>query len=134
MIVSTSSLNAAIAMSRALFQLARPYDNNNDIAQYYCGWINHPITNQSAINLPTMSIPISENANEHQLDIIFQLFIDQGIMDKSELFALQSAIIENRGKRIIPTDFLSLIPSFANRVMTDEEARINGWFHEVENN
>lgn len=131
MIVPTSSQDAAIAMSRALFQLARPQDSDGDVARYYCGWVEHPATGQHAINLPTMPIATSPDADPHALDAIFQPFVDGGQMDAGELTALQAAITANRGGRIVQLDFLSLLPSFAVTALTDEQAAAAGWFDEA---
>ena len=128
MIVPTSSQNAAIAMSRALFQLARPQDSDGDVARYYCGWVEHPATGQHAINLPTMPIASSPDADPHALDAIFQPFIDAEWMDASELAALQAAIVANRGQRVVPLEFLAILPSFAATALTDEQAAAAGWF------
>lgn len=81
MLIPASSENAAIALSRALFQLARPHDATGDVARYYCGWLQHPTTGQWAINLPSMSLATSPDADPHGLDGIFQPFVDAGQMD-----------------------------------------------------
>lgn len=131
MIVPTSSQDAAIAMSRALFQLARPHDAAGYVARYYCGWMTHPTTGQTAINLPTMPIASTPDADPHALDAIFQPFVDGGQMDASELAALQAAIVANRGGRVVPLSFLALLPSFAATALTDEQAAAAGWFDEA---
>ena len=130
MLIPTSSQNAAIALSRALFQLARPHDTAGDVARYYCGWLQHPTAGQWAINLPSMSLATSPDADPHGLDGIFQPFVDAGAMDASELTALQTAIAAYRGQRIVPVEFLALLPSFAAQALSDAEAESAGWFAE----
>ncbi|MCB0070016.1 MAG: hypothetical protein KDE20_01100 [Caldilineaceae bacterium] len=131
MLIPTSSRNAAIALSRALFRLARTHDEAGDVARYYCGWLQHPTTEQWAINLPSMSLATSSDADPHGLDAIFQPFVDAGQMDASELVALQAAIAAHRGQRIVPVEFLALLPSFATQALTDAEAAAAGWFAEA---
>lgn len=131
MLIPTSSQNAAIALSRALFRLARTHDEAVDVARYYCGWIQHPTTGQWAINLPSMSLATSPAADPHGLDGIFQPFVDAGQMDASELAALQAAIAAYRGQRIVPVEFLALLPSFAATALSDAEAEAAGWFAEA---
>lgn len=131
MLVPASSEQAAIALSRALFQLARPHDAAGDVARYYCGWMQHPTTGQWAINLPTMPLATSPDADPHALDAIFQPFVDAGAMEASELAALQAAIAANRGQRIVPLEFLALLPSFAAQALSDAEAEAAGWFGEA---
>ena len=132
MLIPTSSQQAAIALSRALFQLARPHDAAGDVARYYCGCLQHPVTSQWAINLPAMSLATSPDADPHGLDAIFQPFVEAEQMDASELAALQAAITANRGERVVPLQFLALLPSFAATALTDEEAEAAGWFAEAE--
>lgn len=127
-LVPTSSQQAAIAMSRALFQLSRPHDAEGDVARYYCGWLQHPTNGQWAINLPMMPLATSPDADPHALDAIFQPFVDSGQMEASELAALQAAIVANRGGRIVPVEFLALLPSFAAQALTDEQAKAAGWY------
>ena len=130
MLIPASSQNAAIALSRALFRLARTHDEAGDVARYYCGWLQHPATGQWAINLPSMSLATSPDADPHELDGIFQPFVDAGQMDASELAALQASITANRGERVVPLQFLALLPSFAATALTDEQAGAAGWFAE----
>jgi len=128
MIVPTSSETAAIALSRRLFQLARPADSTGDVARYFCGWLQHPQTEQWALNIPDMPLWIAPDADANRLDAIFTPWVNAGHMRAAELAALQSAIIASRGVQIVPLEFLALLPLFAAQSLTDKAAREAGWF------
>ena len=49
-------------------------------------------------------------------------------MDAAELAALQAAIAAYRGQRIVPVEFLALLPSFAAQALSAAEAEAAGWF------
>ena len=88
---------------------------------------NGTVGNQSAINVVSdVARRRPARAGRH-----FPAFRGRWADGPSELTALQAAIAAYQGQRIVPVEFLALLPSFAATALTDEQAEAAGWFAEA---
>ena len=123
-----TSEQRAIAISRELFRIQRPIDQQNDATLYLFGWIKHPTKDPNYVDTVNAALQIDTNQviyvhPDNDLTNLIALFPELSQAEKDGL----AAFIESQQmflfKYIIPSDVT---------VFTYEQMKEAGWFTENE--
>jgi hypothetical protein len=123
-----TSEQRAIAISRELFRIQRPIDQQNDATLYLFGWIKHPTKDPNYIDTVNAALQIDTNHiiyvhPDNDLTNLIALFPELSQQERDGL----AAFIESQEmflfKYIIPSDVT---------VFTYEQMKDAGWFPEEE--
>jgi hypothetical protein len=123
-----TSEQRAIAISRELFRIQRPINQQNDATLYLFGWINHPTKDPNYIDTVNAALQIDTNQviyvhPDNDLTNLIALFPELSQAEKDGL----AAFIESQQmflfKYIIPSDVT---------VFTEAEMKAAGWLPEAE--
>jgi hypothetical protein len=123
-----TSEQRAIAISRELFRIQRPIDQQNDATLYLFGWIKHPTKDPNYIDTLNAALQINTNQviyvhPENNLTNLIALFPELSQAEKDGL----AAFIESQQS----FEFRYIVPSGV-KVYTYEEMKEDGWFPENE--
>jgi len=123
-----TSEQRAIAISRELFRIQRPIDQQNDATLYLFGWIKHPTKDPNYIDTVNAALQIDTNQviyvhPDNDLTQLIALFPELSQAEKDGL----AAFIESQQmflfKYIIPSDVT---------VFTEAEMKAAGWLPDPE--
>jgi hypothetical protein len=123
-----TSEKRAIAISRELFRIQRPINQQNDATLYLFGWIKHPTKDPNYTDTVNAALQIDTNQviyvhPDNDLTNLIALFPELSQTEKDGL----AAFIESQQmflfKYIIPSDV---------KVLTEAEMKASGWFPEIE--
>jgi hypothetical protein len=123
-----TSQQRAIAISRELFRIQRPIDQQNDATLYLFGWIKHPTKDPNYIDTVNAALQINTNQviyvhPDNDLTNLIALFPELSQTEKDGL----AAFIESQ--QSFP--FQYIIPQ-GTTVFTYEQMKEAGWFPEIE--
>ena len=123
-----TSEERAIAISRELFRIQRPIDQQNDATLYLFGWVKHPTKDSTYADTVNVALQIDTNQviyvhPDNDLTNLIALFPELSQTEKDGL----AAFIESQQmflfKYIIPSDVT---------VFTEAEMKAAGWLPEPE--
>ena len=123
-----TSEERAISISRELFRIQRPIDQQNDATLYLFGWIKHPTKDPNYIDTVNAALQIDTNQviyvhPDNDLTNLIALFPELSQAEKDGL----AAFIESQQmflfKYIIPSDVT---------VFTEAEMKSAGWLPDPE--
>jgi hypothetical protein len=123
-----TSEQRAIAISRELFRIQRPIDQQNDATLYLFGWIKHPTKDSNYVDTVNAALQIDTNQviyvhPDNDLTNLIALFPELSQAEKDGL----AAFIESQQMFL----FKYIIPSDVN-VFTEAEMKAAGWLPEPE--
>jgi hypothetical protein len=123
-----TSEQMAIAISRELFRIQRPIDQQNDATLYLFGWIKHPTKDPTYADTVNVALQIDTNQviyvhPDNNLTNLIALFPELSQAEKDGL----AAFIESQQMFL----FKYIIPSDVN-VFTESEMKQAGWLPEPE--
>ena len=123
-----TSQQRAIAISRELFRIQRPIDQQNDATLYLFGWIKHPTKDPNYVDTVNAALQINTNQiiyvhPENDLTNLIALFPELSQAERDGL----AAFIESQ--QSFP--FQYIIPQ-GTTVFTYEQMKESGWFPEIE--
>jgi hypothetical protein len=121
LILSTPSIDYADAISRELWLLVRPFDN--ETTQFYTGRYAHPDGTKVAIGPIEGSQPIHTDADELTLAGL----IGVAVTEEEEDFIVQS-ISDAKGGSLNVLEMIESIESLAPNLRTREQLDAEGWF------
>ena len=123
-----TSEERAVAISRELFRIQRPINQQNDATLYLFGWIKHPTKDPNYIDTVNAALQIDTNQiiyvhPDNDLTNLIALFPELSQAEKDGL----AAFIESQQmflfKYIIPSDVT---------VFTEDEMKSAGWLPDPE--
>ena len=119
LILTIPSVDYAKAISKFLYALSVP--TLDQVTQYYNGYIIHPNTGKVALGFPDEDIYVHSEADEKAL-------VDQvrNAISEEEATQLEQDIIDNKGQRAIPIDFIP--QSLKSNLKTYAQMENWGWF------
>ncbi|GAA6622907.1 hypothetical protein [Scytonema sp. NUACC26] len=124
----TSELIAQ-SLSKALYELSRPLSTQltEDVSEYYCGWLVHPITKEVVLILPEDDLlPVNSLANDRALDKFLKPFQNAQKITGEDIEKVRNAIATNKDKQIKVIDFL---PQYwLDSAKTQEQLEGGNWF------
>jgi hypothetical protein len=123
-----TSQQRAIAISRELFRIQRPIDQQNDATLYLFGWIKHSTKDANYVDTVNAALQIDTNQviyvhPENNLTNLIALFPELSQAERDGL----AAFIESQ--QSFP--FQYIVPSDVT-VFTYEQMKDAGWFPEIE--
>ena len=123
-----TSEERAIAISRELFRIQRPIDQQNDATLYLFGWIKHPTKDPNYVDTVNAALQIDTNQviyvhPDNDLTNLIALFPELSQAERDGL----AAFIESQQMFL----FQYIIPSDVN-IFTEAEMKQAGWLHEPE--
>jgi hypothetical protein len=123
-----TSEERAIAISRELFRIQRPIDQQNDATLYLFGWIKHPTKDPNYTDTVNVSLQIDSNQviyvhPDNDLTNLIALLPELSQAEKDGL----AAFIESQQMFL----FKYIIPSDVN-IFTEAEMKAAGWLPESE--
>ena len=123
-----TSEERAIAISRELFRIQRPIDQQNDATLYLFGWIKHPTKDPNYTDTVNVSLQIDSNQviyvhPDNDLTNLIALLPELSQAEKDGL----AAFIESQQMFL----FKYIIPSDVN-IFTEAEMKQAGWLPEPE--
>ena len=123
-----TSEQRAIAISRELFRIQRPINQQNDATLYLFGWIKHPTKDSGYVDTVNIALEIDTNQviyvhPDNDLTNLISLFPELSQAEKDGL----AAFIESQQMFF----FKYIIPSDVN-IFTEAEMKQSGWFPEIE--
>jgi len=115
-------------LSRSIMRLLRPaHLRGEGWTDLYCGVLTHPTTAEAALSLPDEeTVPIHVEADGAELASLLSVFVADGALTQQEAIGIASAVQANAGKKVRIADFIP--PSWAQNVLTSEQAAEAGWF------
>jgi hypothetical protein len=115
------------AVSAGIWNLSRP-DSEQLATKYYCGWIQHPDTQQYALTLDEDDTqPIHPEADGAIFAFVTVL---RPIVGDLEADSLQAQLTDAKGGHV---NVLNLLPpSLATNLITPAQAQEGGWFIDPE--
>lgn len=123
-----TSGDRAIAISRELFRIQRPIDQQSDATLYLFGWVNHPTKDPNYTDTVNVALEVDLNQviyvhPDNDLTNLIALFPELSEAEKEALVDY----IENSAS----FQFMYIVPSGV-KVYTYEEMKEDGWFPENE--
>ena len=123
-----TSEERAIAISRELFRIQRPINQQNDATLYLFGWIKHPTKDPNYIDTVNAALQIDTNQviyvhPDNDLTNLIALFPELSQAERDGL----AAFIESQQMFL----FKYIIPSDVN-VFTNAEMKAAGWLPDPE--
>lgn len=123
-----TSEDRAIAISRELFRIQRPINQQNDATLYLFGWIKHPTKDSNYVDTVNAALQIDTNQviyvhPDNDLTNLIALFPELSQAERDGL----AAFIESQQMFL----FKYIIPSDVN-VFTNAEMKAAGWLPEEE--
>ena len=123
-----TSEQRAIAISRELFRVQRPINQQNDATLYLFGWVKHPTKDPTYTDTVNVALQIDTNQviyvhPDNDLTNLIALFPELSQAEKDGL----AAFIESQQMFL----FKYIIPSDVN-VFTESEMKQAGWFPDEE--
>jgi hypothetical protein len=123
-----TSQQRAIAISRELFRIQRPIDQQNDATLYLFGWIKHPTKDPNYVDTVNAALQINTNQviyvhPENNLTNLIALFPELSQAERDGL----AAFIESQQS----FEFRYIVPGGVT-VYTKEQMEENGWFPKIE--
>jgi hypothetical protein len=118
----------SIAITRELFRIQRPIDQQNDATLYLFGWVKHPTQDQNYTDVVDTALQVDVNQiiyvhPENNLTNLIALFPELSQAESDGL----AAFIESQ--QSFP--FQYIIPSDVT-VFTYQQMKDAGWFPEIE--
>ena len=128
LVLSTTSIEYAKALSHELWMLARPREySSGDTSQYFCGTFAHPDGTKVASGPSDGKQNVHVNADETAfVDII------RAAITEAEALALAEYINAHRGRKVVLSEVIQSTPSLAPSLITSEQMQADGWFPESE--
>ena len=121
LILSTPSIDYANAISRELWRLVRPFEN--ETTQFYVGRYAHPDGTKVCIGPIEGSQPIHNDANEYALGELIGL----AVTAEEEEF-ITATIAEAKGGSLDVLAMLESIESLSPNLRTRAQLESDGWF------
>ena len=123
-----TSEQRAIAISRELFRIQRPIDQQSDATLYLFGWVNYPTKDPNYTDTVNVALEVDLNQviyvhPDNDLTNLIALFPELSEAEKEALVDY----IENSAS----FQFMYIVPSGV-KVYTYEEMKEDGWFPENE--
>ena len=123
-----TSEERAIAISRELFRIQRPIDQQNDATLYLFGWVKHPTKDSTYADTVNVALQIDTNQviyvhPDNDLTNLIALFPELSQTEKDGLAAFIESLQMFLFKYIIPSDVT---------VFTEAEMKAAGWLPEYE--
>ena len=123
-----TSEERAIAISRELFRIQRPIDQQNDATLYLFGWIKHPTKDPNYIDTVNAALQIDTNQviyvhPDNNLTNLIALFPE---LSQAEKDALVSYIESSAS-----FEFRYIVPSGVT-IYSEEQIKKDGWLPEPE--
>jgi hypothetical protein len=118
----------AIAITRELFRIQRPIDQQNDATLYLFGWVKHPTQDPNYTDVVDTALQVDVNQiiyvhPENNLTNLIALFPELSQQEKDGL----AAFIESQQS----FEFRYIVPGGVT-VYTKEQMEENGWFPKIE--
>ena len=123
-----TSEQRAIAITRELFRIQRPIDQQNDATLYLFGWVKHPTQDPNYTEIVDTALQVDTNQviyvhPDNDLTNLIALFPELSQAEKDGL----AAFIESQASFM----FQYIIPSDVT-VFTEAEMKAAGWLPEPE--
>jgi hypothetical protein len=123
-----TSEQRAIAITRELFRIQRPIDQQNDATLYLFGWIKHPTKDPNYIDTVNAALQIDTNHiiyvhPDNDLTNLIALFPELSQAEKDGL----AAFIESQQS----FEFRYIVPGGVT-IYTKQQMEENGWFPKIE--
>jgi hypothetical protein len=123
-----TSEQRAIAISRELFRIQRPINQQGDATLYLFGWVKHPTQDSNYTQVVDTALQVDVNQiiyvhPDNDLTNLIALFPELSQAEKDGL----AAFIESQ--QSFP--FGAIVPAGVN-LFTYDEMKASGWFPEIE--
>ena len=123
-----SSEQIAVAISRELFKIQRPIDQQGDATQFLFGWIKHPTQDAAYSDVVDTALVVDPAQviyvhPDNDLSLLISLFPELTEQEKQML----AGFIRSQSQ----FPFQYIVPS-TTKLFTEDEMKQSGWIQEVQ--